>query len=236
MQHGIFETIAVHHGHPVFPECHLNRLEYAMKELNITAAYDRNTALCEIFRRAEGKDQIAIKVLLNKNGLSYSQRENPYKTMNYNQGFTVCLSEKNMNETDPLCYCKSTNRAIPDEEKQKAIQNGCHEVIFTNQKGHITEGAVSNIFCIKKGEIFTPSVSSGLLDGIMRRFLISIHGNTVKETILTKEDLLCADEIFLTNSLMGIMPICSFEGKRYLTGGKATQLSEYYKTLLDTLR
>lgn len=236
MNHGIFETIAVHHGHPIFPQSHLDRLEYAMAERNISADYNRNEVLHEIRCRAKGKDQIAVKVVLDGDGVNFYERPNPYGTMNYNKGFTLCISDHAVDETNPLLYCKSSPRNFFDTEKQNAAEKGFDEVIFTNQKGHITEGAVSNIFCIKKGKILTPAVTSGLLDGILRRFLISIHNGSIEETTLTKEDLFEAEEIFLTNSLMGIMPVCSLDGKRYLTGGKGTKLSNYYQYLLQTLK
>lgn len=235
MNIGIFETIAVHYGHPVFLHSHLNRLEYAMKEMNLTAPYDRKELLCEIHSRAAGKEQIAIKVVLDESGLHFYERENPYRAMNYHRGLDICLCDRRVDETEPRLYYKSTERSFFDEEKQNAAASGFGEVIFANKKGHITEGAVSNIFCVKKGTIFTPTVSSGLLDGIMRRFLIAIGGGEIKETVVTKEDLLEAEEIFLTNSLMGILPVRSLNGKHYLTGGKGSKLSEYYNALLQTL-
>ena len=236
MNHGIFETIAVHHGHPVFLLSHLERLEYAIEEQNLSTVYDRDKILNEIKHRAKGKDQIAVKVVCDKEGVHFSERNNPYGTMDRNKGFSLCLSEHTVDETDPRLYCKSTSRNFFDDEKQKAAKQGFDEVIFTNKKGHITEGAVSNIFCVKKGTILTPRVTSGLLDGILRQFLITIHNSTIEETSLTKEDLFDAEEIFLTNSLMGIMPVCSLHGKRYLTGGKGTKLSDYYQYLLHTLK
>ena len=235
MKNGIFETIAVHHGHPVFIHSHLDRLEYAIEENGLAVPFDRDDLFCEIISRAKGKDGIALKVVLEESGVKFFERENPYRNSNYHRGLDICLSSVIIDETEPRRYYKSTERSLFDAEKQNAADLGFGEVIFANTKRHITEGAVSNIFCVKKGEIFTPSVSSGLLDGILRRFLIAIHGGEIKETILTKEDLLEAEELFLTNSLMGIMPVRSLDGKRYLTGGTGSKLSEYYQTLLKTL-
>lgn len=235
MKNGIFETIAVHYGHPIFCHSHLNRMEQAAKENGIPLPPDRQTLLREIAFRSKEKDNIAIKVVLEDGKVTFSERENPYREMNNNIGIDICLSDKSIDETAPQRYFKSTERHFLEEEKKNAAQCGFGEVIFTNSKGFITEGAVSNLFCVKKGVIYTPKVSSGLLDGIMRRFLISIHGGEIEETFLTKEDLWEAEEIFLTNSLMGILTVRSLEGKRYLTGGKGSKLSEYYKALLQTL-
>ena len=235
MKNGIFETIAVHHGHPVFIHSHLDRLEYAIEENGLAVPFDRDDLFCEITSRAKGKDNIALKVVLEESGVKFFERENPYRNSNYHRGLDICLSSIAMNETEPYRYYKSTQRERLDAEKKKTEALGFGEVIFANTKGQITEGAVSNLFCVKRGEILTPTVSSGLLDGILRRFLISIHGGEIKETFLTKEDLLEAEELFLTNSLMGIMPVRSLDGKHYLTGGKGSKLAEYYKALLQTL-
>ncbi len=75
-------------------------------------------------------------------------------------------------------------------------------------QGQLTEGAVSNLFFIKNGRLYTPPVESGLLPGIIRSYLCQCYD--VIEKPLYPEDIRTFDECFLTNSLMGLMPVRRF--------------------------
>ena len=101
------------------------------------------------------------------------------------------------------------------------------EPIFFNTKDAVAEGAVSNVFCVKNGCIRTPSVSCGLLNGAVRHYLLSTFPE-IEETVLTKEDLLTADEIFLTNSLMGVMPVSILEDRSLPQREKGDFLRKHY--------
>ncbi len=72
-----------------------------------------------------------------------------------------------------MVYVKSMERSFLNEEREIAKVQGYDEVIFLNRKEEISEGSVSNIFCVKGSHVFTPPVSSGLLNGILRQYLLS---------------------------------------------------------------
>lgn len=235
MDIAVFETIAVHYGKPVFLHTHLDRMEHSLRCLAPDEIFERDDLCREIIERAKNKNDIALKAVWSKEGPIFYQRGNPYRDIDYHRGIDICLGETILDETDPLRFHKTTNREIFDTERKKAAKQGYKEVIFTNRKGHITEGSVSNLFCVKSGKILTPPISDGLLNGIMRRFLLALYPKEIEETVITEKDLFEAEEIFLTNSLMGVLPVCSLEGKRYLTGGKGTAISHRYKALIETL-
>lgn len=98
-------------------------------------------------------------------------------------------------------------------------ENGWGDILVTNQEGRIIEGLSSNLFWIKENKIFTPLVSSGCVDGIMRREVIRLShdlGFPVMETRgATLNELLEADELFLTNSTQGIRWIVGLNDQRY---------------------
>jgi para-aminobenzoate synthetase/4-amino-4-deoxychorismate lyase len=83
---------------------------------------------------------------------------------------------------------------------------GFDEVIFLNEREEVTEGAISNIFIRKEGELLTPPLSSGVLPGIFRRHLLETD-RSAKEMILTMQDLESAEAIYLCNSLRGMREI-----------------------------
>ena len=119
----------------------------------------------------------------------------------------VCLSKKRMQTQNPFLYHKTTNRKIYEEEYKRYKHAGFYDAIFANEKGEITEGAISNIFIRKNDTLFTPPKACGLLDGVYRRYLINSKRYKVKERILFKKDLLCTDEIYLSNSVRGLVRV-----------------------------
>lgn len=115
----------------------------------------------------------------------------------------ITISDVITNPKDQFLYHKTTNRYVYDNELKKARAKGFFDIIFTNNRGEITEGAISNIF-MKKGEkMYTPPVESGLLNGVLRRSMVETK--KVKERTMCLNDLLEADEIFIGNSVRGLL-------------------------------
>ena len=90
-------------------------------------------------------------------------------------------------------------------ENRRAHGEGRNERIFLNTKGQISEGTVSNIFFVRNGKLYTPDLSCGLLPGILREYLCETEN--VEETVIYPAELGRYEECFVTNSLMGIMPV-----------------------------
>src|SRR5260370_30852201 len=80
---------------------------------------------------------------------------------------------------------------------------GCDEVLFANERGEMTEGAISNLFIQKDRKLFTPPLACGLLSGVFRRYLLESRP-TASERVLRLEDLKSADAVFLCNAVRGV--------------------------------
>ncbi|MDG2090430.1 MAG: aminotransferase class IV [Gammaproteobacteria bacterium] len=95
-----------------------------------------------------------------------------------------------------------------EQEYLKSYEKtGCFDVLFSNQKGEITEGSRTNLF-IKKGDTFyTPPIECGLLDGIYRRQILDDENIKSVEKILFFEDLRSAEQLYLCNSVRGLIPV-----------------------------
>ena len=112
-------------------------------------------------------------------------------------------------------------------ERRKANEKGFQEALLLNSKGEIAECTMSNIFWVIQGQIYTPSLSCGLLPGIMRAFVI--ENRSVVEVQASLEQLLNADEVFLTNSVMEIMGVSQIDRKKY---GSMDTANEIRKEIL----
>ncbi|MDP3014321.1 MAG: aminotransferase class IV, partial [Candidatus Subteraquimicrobiales bacterium] len=114
-----------------------------------------------------------------------------------------------------LTFLKSLNFLPNVLARGKAEEENALEAIFV-KNGKATEGTVSNIFVVKNREIRTPPLENGILPGITRAFVLKLIkdlGMFSEEKSIKKEELLKADEVFLTNSVMEIMPVKTIDGK-----------------------
>jgi 4-amino-4-deoxychorismate lyase len=100
-------------------------------------------------------------------------------------------------------------------ELRKAKDEGFDEVLFFNEKGYLAEGAISNIFIVRENRLYTPGLENGLLNGILRRKLFEQESFAVEEKNIEPEFINQADEIFITNSLLKLMPIRSIENTKF---------------------
>ena len=116
------------------------------------------------------------------------------------------ISDQRLDEKDPFFYHKTTRRQFYDREmeRQKAL-TGCDEVVFLNKKGELTEGTRTNLFIEIDGRLFTPALTCGLLPGTLREELLDLPRAAASEAVLTPQDLLTADRIYLGNSVRGLI-------------------------------
>ena len=117
----------------------------------------------------------------------------------------VIFSAEQTDSANVYLYHKTTERKLYVNEREKALEKGFHEVLFTNTSGEVTEGSVTNIFIESKDSLLTPPISSGLLDGTFRRDLIN-RGRAV-EKVLTRDDVLGAEAVYVGNSVRGLVRV-----------------------------
>jgi branched-chain amino acid aminotransferase len=100
--------------------------------------------------------------------------------------------------------------------KIEGLQAGCNEALMLNLNGEVAECTADNIFLVKHGELWTPPISAGILDGITRRAVIELareSGLVVHETSLTRHDVYVADECFLTGSAAEVIPVIKVDSR-----------------------
>ena len=206
---GVFETILFLEK-PIFLKEHIERLKNGMKELGLEEIEEE--MLLDYISLNFIKNK-AVKILVTPQNIIITEREIPYIEEDYIQGSSLKLSKVRRNSTSMLCYIKSTNYIENMIEKNKAKEDGFKDVLFLNENGYLSETSCANIFIVKNDKIYTPKVSCGLLNGIIRMWVIENFPVIEKE--LRLDDLKNADEVFITNSLMGIMKVKKFEDIEY---------------------
>lgn len=201
----LLETILWQDGGYFLLDLHLARLSASAGHFGYTA--DKKTIMRTLSETARdfsfGSDH-RVRLLVNKAGRPSvthkkieAMPELPVK---------VALSDKHTDRDDVFLYHKTTNRAFYDAAHAEAKAKGLFDIIFSNNEGEITEGAITSILVRKADMFFTPPVLSGLLPGVYRAHLLDSDEYPIKEKVLFKEDLFGADEIFVMNSVRKLLP------------------------------
>lgn len=147
----------------------------------------------------------------------------------YGRGISAKIVKARQNERAPLSSVKSANFLNHILARLDAEKGGCDEAILMNTRGLVAEAATSNIFLVKGNGIFTPSLESGALAGITRGVVIEMArglGLRVVEGKVSPGRLIDAGEVFLTNSLVEILPVTSIDSRKIGRGkpGEITKL------------
>jgi para-aminobenzoate synthetase/4-amino-4-deoxychorismate lyase len=127
------------------------------------------------------------------------------KSEGSSKSILVCLSRQCTQSNDLFLRHKTTHRQLYDQEYRQALAAGYDDAIFLNNEGNLTEGAIHNVFVVRKGQWLTPPVTDGLLPGVLRSSLIKERDCVERQLML--EDLVTADEVFLGNSVRGLQKV-----------------------------
>jgi branched-chain amino acid aminotransferase len=165
------------------------------------------------------------------NKVSYVVEVYPVEEKGYvlnTKGYTVDLFTEFKKAQNSLSSIKSANSAIYVMAGIYKTQQQFDECLLLNDKHHIIEGISSNVFAVKNGVLYTPPVSDGCVNGVMRKKIIEIaqaNKIAVYEISVMQNVLLGADELFLTNTINGIRWVVAYKQKRYFntTSKKITE-------------
>ena len=221
---GLFETLKFSGGEILMKEWHLERLFRGMDLLQFECP--------ALFTPAQLAGQVAVLCKKNKhttarvrinifrgNGGLYDPENHaphciiqswslPGKDFELNEnGLVAGIYTAAKKSVDAFSHLKSNNYLPYAMAALHAKNQQWNEAFLLNTAARICDATIANIFIIKNNTIYTPSLQEGCVEGIMRRFLLEnlpLHGFRVKEASISPEDLLAADEVFVTNAVRGL--------------------------------
>ena len=254
--YGLFETMRAYQGHIFRLDRHLARLHRSAQSLGLAnrlAAFSLEAACTKTLESNKLKDaRLRLTVSAGEGDMTpdpstYSSPTVLVTAQNlvlppqekYESGFKAVLSSLRRNSQSPLSRLKSACYMESILARMAAKAAGCDEAILLNERGYLAEGSTSNIFVVSNGKLITPSLESGILPGITREAVLEIAwASNIKtqERQVELKELVEAEETFVTNSIMELMPLTWFEGKPIGSGkpGKLTQrIQAAYKKLVN---
>ena len=231
---GLFETILLYNEKPIFLDEHLARINKSITDLELKIEkLKKNEVFQYLNNNKNTLEYEVLKIVLSEKNRIFLKREYTYTEKDYQKGFSLNISKVRRNESSIFTFHKTLNYGDNILEKRKSKKLGYDEPIFLNSKNQITEGATSNIFVVVEDKIYTPKLSCGLLNGIVRQYIVSNYD--VIESEIDLEFLNNADEIFLTNSLFGIMPVNNLEKKVFKSQKISKNILQNYKKYLGNI-
>lgn len=223
----LFETIAVRNNRIANGMLHFERLTAGANQLNfeLPQQWDYQYFVNMIQTHITSSNQ-RIRFVMHRNASGfYYPQNNIVKCVVevWPMPLAICsiknieLYEQEFKACTPLSNLKSGNALLYVMAAQYAQQHGLDDVFVLNQHGHIAEASSSNVFIRKNNKLYTPPLTEAPVNGIVRKLLLlqSELDYEVFEKAITVDDLLDADECFLTNTIHGVVSVDSFRRKQY---------------------
>jgi len=198
--------------------------EQLQQLININELHGRIASVRLTLTHGEAARGILPSVDPEPNYMMSSALYNPVKKT----GFSAIIARTTKNENSISSSIKSLSYIDNVLAKKEAVVQGADEAIMLNSRGFLADGAIHNIFCVKNGTIYTPSLSDGALPGVVREIILRglKHDYNIIEKSISKIDAYDADEVFLTNALTGIQSVFQLDQKKYHTDKCALAFSK----------
>jgi branched-chain amino acid aminotransferase len=236
---GLFETLRTYEQKPFRLEDHVARISNSAHYFDIPFRYTSQQIRQIIEQLLTGNNlkDAYIRMTLSRgvgvNGLipkgtctpTFVVHAKPlitYPALLYKTGVSLITSHIRRSATCPISCHKTLNFLTNYLIKREATEKGAHDALILNTDNFIAECAVSNIFVVEKSAVITPPLKANVLPGITRKIVLDLckeNGIYVLEELFGMERILGANEVFITNSLMEIMPVSRIDGH---TVGKPT--------------
>lgn len=231
---GVYEVIRTYHGRPFQLEAHLLRLERSARAIDLPVpwgipqwvtyvqdgiargGYPESKVYLQLTRGVAPRDH-AFPDSVNPTAVMTVREMKPMDPVKLASGVAVMTMD---DWRWGRCDIKSVNLLPNVLARQKAKQAGAFEALFIRH-GRVTEGAVSNVMVVREGRVVTAPEGEWILSGVTRTLVLELarkEGLPVEERFVTRDELLCADEVFLTSTTIEVLPVIRVDGKLVRNG------------------
>jgi branched-chain amino acid aminotransferase len=236
---GVFEGIRVYAGKIFRPEPHLKRLYDSAKAIRLAIPLSQKDLLAAIEQTVKANQftDCYVRAFVTRGagslGIDPNRCKNPcvviiadliqlYPTELYEKGMAVITSSVIRNHPQALSpRIKSLNYLNNILARIEANDAGVSEAIMLNHLGNVAECTADNIFIVQGGQVVTPTIVDGILEGVTRQAILDLCGRTgipCVETSIQKHDLYVADECFVTGTGAEVAPVTKIDGRTIGTG------------------
>lgn len=233
---GVFESVRIRNGVPINLSNHIKRLTEGAKAIKMRPPSFFDTAffeekILELCQKSGITDGAKCRISLDRiSGGTYKPESNdveyfidvlPLDSNHFqlnSKGLEVDIYMDIKKQKSIVSNFKVKNGLIYVLASIKAQERVLDDLLISNEKGGILESSNANIFVVSNGVLYTPGLEEGCLAGTMRMQVINLalqNGIKVYECNILPQNLLAADEIFLTNAIKGVIWVSGYRTKRY---------------------
>jgi 4-amino-4-deoxychorismate lyase len=244
---GLFETLKVVDGHPQFLDLHLVRLARGCKRLDMQLDLPQLRAEIAVAVRQGHSGVLKLIVTRTAATRGYQAPRNAQAerlllfypqsfpaAMPLVTGIAVRVCRQRLAEQPALAGMKHLNRLEQVLARAEWCDPAIAEGLLLDTAGRLVEAVASNVVLVRAGVVYTPRLHRCGVAGVIRELLLRSAGAigvTVREADMTLEDLLQADEVFLTNSIAGVQPVLKIDCLHKPRGDVTIALQKYFQTL-----
>ena len=246
---GLFETMRANNGVVFAIADHLDRLFFSAHKLAIKNTYDKQYIYDAVYKVLEANGLKDARLRLTLTGGQFTPEESEQKSTllitaaelagypdeYYKKGVVVALCPYRQNPFDPTCGHKVLSYFPRMLGLEFARKFRCAEALWFTNDNRLAEGCISNVFLVKDEKLLTPPVETPVLPGVARKTICELalrDSIALEEKPLTIDDVLAADEIFLTNVIMKVLPVNSVE-KHTVGDGKVGPVTKKVQKMFD---
>lgn len=237
---GLFTTVRIVQGEAFAYERHWRRVEKDAAITRMPLAYSGakvRVNLQEVIRANKVNEGCArIYLVWNTPGMWKSEEKMPEVDLlitsadlpHYPDLMRLAVREHGRHAASPLSGVKTTSWLNSVWAASEAQREGFDEVVLLNERGEVSECTAANLFVAKNGKVLTPPLSSGCLEGVTRGVLMEIAseaGTTVNEQTLRMDDVLGADEVFITSTNRNVIGVKEIAGHT-IADGKGGEIAK----------
>ena len=224
---GVFETIKVYKGRILFEDYHFERLFLSLKMLQVENGLRTkklSAAIIELCQKNECTELARVRLAVYRNENNHSEYaiealplSREIKEWNEN-GLTIGIYPYLRKTPDAFSNLKTANFLPYVMAERYSKEMDWDDAIVLNTNNFLADTSKANIFLVKKNNILTPALHQGCINGVMRKFLIDEMKRIDYKVIqaeISEQDLLDADEVFVTNSILDLKWVKAFKNKNY---------------------
>lgn len=242
---GLFETMGAVDGRVRRLDLHFDRLEEGCRRLEIPPL-PRDLLTREIAASCPKEGRAVVKLIVTRGsgtrGYAPPEAASPtrvlaisswpeYDESHYRRGISVRVCQLRLGENPALAGLKHLSRLEQVLAERELRGHGVQQGLVLDTSDRVVGGTSSNVFAVNGIEIATPALLRCGVKGVMRRAVLeasSALGMRVAERDLTLDQVLEADEVFVTNSLFGVWPVAAIDSRRFAVGPATRRLMTHF--------
>lgn len=223
---GLFETLRVISGRPLLLDDHWDTLRASAQELDLVLPFDFRERAAGL-PKTDGRWRWIVTAETALDRFDPEPDSTP-------DTLSLAVGEPRLGSRNWDARHKTLSYLTHWQARQAAKAAGHDEALLLNERDEVASGAMSNVFWVREGRVFTPSPEAGCRHGTVRGWVLRTLHTVPEQVRVVLAELEKADEIFLTSSWIGVRPVTSLDGRSLRAGPVAQGLRDLYRQTVVT--